>query len=145
MIKREIPWLKSNQGNKKLGITVYEKEFPDIKKGWDSRWLVGSAYFEDDFFKVGIIDKPMFEKYEIKNLLNGLKKISKKYIGTVELNCIEPYVKFSIEIGKTGTGQVVGEIWNVQPESTKIAFNYETDQTCVKDFYKSLNTQFRNI
>lgn len=145
MKSEQVAWLISNDGMKKFGIDIQGKQFPDSHSIWDNGWLISSVHFQDENFKVDIDNKSMYEKNDLKNLLKDLDKINKNSAGELKFEVNEPYVKFTIKIEKTGNGYIKGEIWNVHPESSKLIFEFSTDQTCIREFYKSLKRIYDQI
>ncbi len=143
---KKIAWLKSKDGNKQVGVFVDRKEFPKIKFGYDSTWLIGGVYFKDSDFEVKLEDRSIFEMPILKKFVRDLGKIVKKSCGSAEYIGTEPYFTVSVDIGKTGTGKVKGKIWNVEVESVSLEFdfNFNTDQSCVKIFWKDLKGLLKN-
>lgn len=130
--------LSSSNNLSKLELTFLRKEFPNATDAPDSEWIVGNIEYTSPIFSSSIYEMPMYYLPEITIFLSNLNRIITATEGIILYNGTEPYLSLNIILSRTGTATVSGEVWDVDGNTGKLAFSFETDQTLLSNFIEEL-------
>jgi hypothetical protein len=137
--------LNSKLGDTKIVLTLCNFQFPDSSDVNDKEWMVGDLNFENRIFKAEILNQPQFYYSELSQFVIAIENLLKNNSGIAKYSGTEPYLSIEIQLNMVGTAVVKGYVWDVDKNSGKLEYVFESDQTCLHSFINELRSELQNV
>jgi hypothetical protein len=133
--------LSSNNGESNLEFVFHKFENQDDP----DQWIIGDLLFNNSQFSAKInYDAQYLLKY-IQNLIDDLKQLLESKTMQLNYDGIEPYLEMTINNIKYGKFIVNGIFRSAKFDGNELKFNFETDQTYIRQFYNQLINEIKLI
>ncbi|MEI7579656.1 MAG: hypothetical protein WCJ58_06545 [bacterium] len=133
--------LFSKTRDNKLSIEFDPFQFSESKAADDKEWIRGNLLFENASFSAAINNQPQFYLSQLKKLIADLEKILAQNQGEVDYSGMEPYLNLTISLTNTGSANIEGTITDLDNQSGKLSFIFESDQSCLRAFAEELRRE----
>ncbi len=116
---------------------VHGREYPENKNYWDGNWLRITAYCGSDGSSV-IVTGAIIRIPEVLELKNGFEQLHSMLQGSIEIVCLEPNLKFDIQM--EGQGNAVFSVF-ITPDhlSQQHSYLFPIDQSYFPSVIENCN------